>query len=90
MRYLPGIAHAIGLRMNHINPTAGDNTAPGVLLQAVPALQSPPSLIIPRNWFQPGRVVEIQQLNGEKQSATMGFSVERGIDYERVSFTLGQ
>jgi hypothetical protein len=90
VRYLPGIAHAIGLHMNHINPTTGDNTAPGVLLQAVPALLSPPSLIIPRNWFQPGRVVEIQQLNGEKQNATMGFSVERGIDYERVSFTLGQ
>ena len=90
VRYLPGVVQAVGLRMTHASRAAGDNAAPGFLLQAVPALQSPPSLIIPRNWFQPGRVVEIQQMNGEKQSATMGFSVECGIDYERVSFTLGQ
>jgi hypothetical protein len=32
--------------------------------------------------------VEIQHVNGEKQNATMGFSVERGVDFERVSFTL--
>ena len=90
VRYLPGIVHAIGLRMADVSTATGDNAAPGFLLQAVPALKSPPSLIIPRNWFQPGRVVEIRHQNAENQNATMGFSVERGIDYERVSFTLGQ
>lgn len=81
VRYLPGIVHAIGLRTS-------DRSAPGFLLQAVPALKTPASLIIPRNWFKPGGSVVIQHQNGEKQNAKMDISVERGIDYERVSFTL--
>lgn len=82
VRYLPGTVHAIGLRLD-----ASDKSAPGFLLQAIPALKTPHSLIIPRNWFQPGRVIEITPQNAEKQNATMGFSVEQGMDYERVSFT---
>lgn len=88
VRYLPGTVHAIGLRTADVSMAASDKSAPGFLLQAVPALKTPPSLIIPRKWFQPGRVVEILHQNAEKQNATIGFSVEHGIDYERVSFTL--
>jgi len=29
----------------------------------------------------------VLSLNSEKQNAKMGFSVERGFDFERVSFT---
>jgi hypothetical protein len=83
VRYLPGTVQAIVLH----SPDAG-MAAPGFLLQAVPALRTPPSLIIPNNWFEPGRILDIQHQNGEKQQAKMGFSVERGIDYERVSYTL--
>lgn len=87
VRYLPGTVLAIGLRTADAGMAAADKSAPGFLLQALPALKTPPSLIIPRNWFQPGRVVEILHQNAEKQNAKMGFSVERGVDYERVSFT---
>ena len=83
VRYLPGTIQAIVLRSADANMAAA-----GFLLQAVPALKTPPSLIIPNNWFEPGRILEFQHQNGEKQQAKMGFSVERGIDYERVSFTL--
>jgi hypothetical protein len=88
VRYLPGTVHAVDLRMTAANMQSPDKSAPGFLLQAVPALKTPASLIVPRNWFKAGRVVDIQQQNGEEQQAKMGFSVERGIDYERVSFTL--
>jgi len=88
VRYLPGTVRAIGLRTADASMAAADKSAPGFLLQAIPALKTPPSLIIPRNWFQPGRVLEITQQSAEKLNAKMGFSVERGIDYERVSFTL--
>jgi cyclic-di-GMP-binding protein len=88
VRYLPGAVHAIGLRTADVSMAASDKSAPGFLLQAAPALKTPPSLIIPRDWFKPGRMVDIQHQNGEKQHAKMGFSVERGVDYERVSFTL--
>jgi len=86
VRYLPGSAHAVGLCTADL--PAAVNPFPAFLLQAAPALNTPPSLIIPRDWFKPGRVVEIQHRNGEKQHAQMGFSVERGVDYDRISFTL--
>lgn len=88
VRYLPGVARAVVLHTTDADMPIAGNTIPAFLLQAVPALKTPPSLIIPRNWFQPERVVAIRHQNGEKQHAKMGFSVERGVDYERVSFTL--
>jgi cyclic-di-GMP-binding protein len=84
VRYLPGKVCAIGIRTVDLSV----NPAPAFLLQAAPALKTPPSLIVPRDWFKAGRMVDIQHQNGEKQHAIMGFSVERGIDFERVSFTL--
>ena len=88
MRYLPGAVLAVTLRISGENADALEKSAPGFLLQAVPELKSPPSLIIPRDWFKPERLVDIQHQNGDSQQAKMGFSVERGVDYERISFTL--
>lgn len=86
VRYLPGTVEPVGIRATGINLTVSDKHAPAFLLQAVPALKIPASLIIPRGWFQPGRVIQVLHHNAEKQHAKMVFSVERGIDYERVSF----
>jgi hypothetical protein len=88
IRYLPGTALAVTLLLSDKDEGTLDKSAAGFLLQAVPALKSPPSLIIPRDWFRPERVLEILHLSGDKLQAKMGFSVERGTDYERVSFTL--
>ncbi len=88
IRYLPGTIQTVSLHNTDADMPASDMAAPGFLLQAVPALKTPPSLIIPNNWFKPGHVLDIQHRNGERQKAKMNFSVERGIDYERVSFTL--
>ncbi len=90
VRYLPGLPVAIGLHSDDPDMAATERSAPGFLLPAVPALKSPASLIIPRHWFKPGRLIDIQHHNAEKQKASLGFSVEHGIDYERVSFTLVQ
>lgn len=88
VRYLPGIAEPVSIRATGINATVPDKYVPAFLLQAVPALKTPASLVIPRDWFQPGRVIEVLHLNKEAEDAKLGISVERGIDYERVSFTL--
>lgn len=88
VRYLPGSVEAVNIRSTGVNLNISDKYVPAFLLQAVHALKIPASLIIPRDWFQPDRVVEVLQQNGEKLNAKMGFSVERGLDYERVSFTL--
>lgn len=88
VRYLPGLVEAVSIKATGVNLTVPEKYVPAFLLQAVPALNNPASLVIPRDWFQPDRVVEVLHQNGEKQDAKMGFSVERGMDYERVSFTL--
>jgi hypothetical protein len=88
VRYLPGTAEAVSIRATGVNLTVSDKYVPAFLLGAVPALEAPASLVIPRDWFKPGRVVEVLHQDREKQNAKMGLSVERGIDYERVSFTL--
>jgi hypothetical protein len=88
VRYMPGSAEAVSIRATGVNMTVPEKYVPAFLLPAVAALNAPASLVIPRDWFQPDRVVEILHQNGEKENVKMGFSVERGIDYERVSFTL--
>ena len=86
VRYLPGTASPLELRAADL----AAHPVPAFLLQAAPELKTPSSLIIPRDWFKPGRVVDMLHKSGEKQQAKMGFSVERWIDYERVSFKLVQ
>lgn len=86
VRYLPGEAEAVRISATGVNTAAKDKHIPAFLLQAIPAMKIPPSLVIPRDWFQSGRVLEIVSQNAEKQRVQMNFSVEFGIDYERVSF----
>lgn len=88
VHYLPGTAEAVSIRAVGVNMNISDKCVPAFLLQAVPALKTQASLIIPRDWFQPGRVVEMLHQNDDIRNIKMGFSVERGVDYERVSFTL--
>lgn len=88
VRYLPGTAEPISIRATGVNLTVSDKYVPAFLLPTIPALKVPSSLVIPRDWFQSERVVEVLHQNAEKQHVKMGFSVERGIDYERISFTV--
>ena len=88
VRYLPGAAEAVSMRATGVNQTVSEKYVPSFLLPAIETMNIPASLIIPRDWFQAERVVEILHQNNEKEHLKMGFSVERGIDYERVSFTI--
>ena len=88
VRYLPGSTEAVSMRATGVNMTVSEKYVPAFLLSAVAELSIPASLVIPRDWFQPDRVVEILHQSGEKEHLKMGFSVERGFDYERVSFKL--
>jgi hypothetical protein len=86
VKYFPGIAHGMTLRPTETQPGQIKRHAPAFLLDALEAMRIPASLIIPRNWFQAGRTLDIVASDGITQRVTLGFSVERGIDYERVSF----
>ena len=86
VRYLPGAAVAV--RIAAADSADTDKYLPALLLQEVPELKSPPSLILERGCFQPDRLVKIEHMNAEIQQIKLGFCVERGVDFERVSFTL--
>jgi hypothetical protein len=86
VRYLPGLPQAIAMKATGVNLTVSDKYVAALLLPAVPALKTPSSLIAPRDWFKPGRVVEIVQLDKKKLHLKMELSIEKGSDYERISF----
>ncbi len=88
VRFFPGSAEPVSIRTMGVNPAVANKYAPAFLLGAVPALKAPASLVIPRDWFQQGRAIEVLHQNKNTYSVKLGFSVERGSDYERVSFTL--
>jgi hypothetical protein len=87
VRYLPGMAKAIAMKATGVNLTVSDQYVAALLLPAVPELETPASLIIPRNWFKPGLVVEIVEPEKNRLLAKMGISVDKGLDYERVSYS---
>jgi len=87
VRYLPGVPVAVDLHPGSADLSLSRNFSAALLLQAVPGQNLPPSLIVPRDWFKPGLEVTILDRAGGKQMVRLGFSVERGSDYERVSFS---
>lgn len=85
VRTLPGIPQAIALRAYGLNVRATEPYLQAFLLAQVPALQTPPSLMMPSGWFKPKRVVEIFH-NQMSQNVKLEYLIERGLDYERASF----
>jgi hypothetical protein len=86
VRYLPGLPQAIAMKATGVNLTVSDKYVAALLLPAVTALKTPASLITPRDWFKPGRVVEIIQPDKKKLTLKMELSIEKGSDFERISF----
>lgn len=87
VRYMPSVPQAIVMRSVGTGKAPSERPVAALLLPAAPALKIPASMVIPRDWFHPDRVVEIVNLDGGKVEVQMGFSVEKGLDFERVSFT---
>ena len=86
VQYFPGIAQPVLLQKKGLKSTLA---IAALLLPAVPALKTPASLILPRDFFQPEHLADITDLDDKHQTVKMGFSVAKGIDFERVSFTSG-
>ena len=75
------------MKATGVNLTVSDKYVAALLLPAVPTLKTPASLITPRDWFKPGRVVELVQVDKKRLLLKMELSLEKGSDYERISFT---
>lgn len=77
-RILPGVPAPVTVRN-------GDGSrALGIALSALPALNEPATLVLPAGWFRPGRTLEVREEG--LQVVRLAQLVERGTDYERVSF----
>ncbi len=85
VRYLPGSPEALWVRHYGLNQL-NEPHKPAFLLPAVRELNIPSSLILPTQVFQVGKVLEMLTSKGVKATVKMQFSVERGADYERISF----
>ncbi|MDD2775984.1 MAG: hypothetical protein PHU06_08515 [Gallionella sp.] len=83
--YFPGTPDPVYIRPAGLNQSAGNLYELAFSLPALPAMNIPASLILPRAWFEAGRVIEVRSRQS-MQIAKLGISVARGLDYERVSF----
>ncbi|MDH2919072.1 MAG: hypothetical protein PXX73_07760 [Sideroxydans sp.] len=88
LEYLPGEVEAVTLPSLASSSERGKITVYGFLLAELPSLRTPASLIVPRNVFKAGANLAVERSNSAKQTLKMGFSVMRGVDFERISFTL--
>lgn len=81
---LPGRPRAIAARMLGIDADASALFSRAFLLPALPAMGSEPTLIIPRGWYRPQRVLEVydEGLTRVRLQHVTG----DGPDFERVSF----
>ncbi len=86
VRYLPGIPQAVTVR-GSASGNLRSGAAAALLLPEIANLRIPPSLIIPRDWFQAGRTLDLTMPDNTKQAVALGITVEKGNDYERVSYS---
>lgn len=85
VRTLPGLPQPIALRAYGLNVSATEPYVQAFLLPQVPALQTPPSLVMPSGWFKSKRVVETFH-NQMSQNVKLEYLIEKGLGYERASF----
>jgi hypothetical protein len=83
VKLLPGLPSPLAVRPTGLNVQA-DSWVPAIVLSAVPALESPPSLVLPTGWYKPKRIVELYAERSSKAMLTE--VIERGSDFERVAF----
>lgn len=87
IRTFPGAPQAVAVRPTGLNVKESEKYVQAFLLPHVPALQIPGSLVLPAGWFRPARVIEMY--TDVEQRLKLTGLVERGVDFERVSFDPG-
>ena len=86
LRLLPGVPSAVAVRPTGLN-AQNEKYLPALVLGAVPALDAPPSLVLPPGWFKPKRVIETYADGASRVRLTE--VLERGSDFERVGYEPG-
>jgi len=85
VKSLPGLPAATAVRATGLN-VQDEKWVQALTLTAVPALDAPPSLLLPTGWFKPKRVVEVF-VNGAIRVRLVDL-LERGSDFERIAYEM--
>jgi len=85
VQILPGVPQGIGIKSAGAN-ASGESFTQGFLLPAFVPLKAPETLVIPAGWFKPNREMEIADRPGRVRLVEL---IDRGADFERVSFGPG-
>jgi hypothetical protein len=88
VHYLPGVAQPVSIKNVGLSTIKSDKAIAGLCLPAVPVLNAPASLIFPRDSFHSNKQVEVTHLDGSRITVKMGSSLDKGFDFERVSFAI--
>src|SRR5258708_4658811 len=80
---LPGIPQGAAIRAVD-GHAAAEQYTPAFLLPAVAALKAPETLVVPAGWFKPNREIEV--LTERAGKLRLASVVDRGADFERVTF----
>ena len=83
VQVLPGVPQPIAIRPTGLN-VVSEKYIQALMLPAVAVLQSPITLVLPAGWYRPKRVIEVY--SDELERILLTGLVERGTDFERVSF----
>ncbi len=86
IRTYPGIPMAVGIRSPVLISTLQNKFLQAFLLPEIPALKTQASLMLPHGWFAPNKQIEL--FIDDPLNVRLIKSIERGADYERVSFEI--
>lgn len=81
---LPGTPEAVGIRNTGVTVSQQEKYVQAFLLPQVAALKELPSLVLPRGWFQPEKVIEV--FTGRRAQVKLMALVGAGMDFERVTY----
>lgn len=85
LRTLPGAPQPAAVRPAGPGIPPTEPWVPAMFLPEVPSLRLPGSLILPKGLYQPHAQIELHQ-NDAARKVKLELLVERGADYDRVSF----
>jgi hypothetical protein len=83
IKLMPGIAKPTSVRGTGLNDKTERPTC-ALALGAVPAVNSPATLVLPAGWYKPKRVLQV--MGDKPYNVRLTDVLERGADYERVAY----
>ena len=83
VQLLAGLPAAVAVRPTGLNAMK-EKFVQALTLTGVPAINVPPTLVLPSGWYKPKRVIEV--FVDAPLQVRLTAMTERGVDFERVSY----